>query len=102
MSKRRKFTPEFKAKVVLAILTGNKSTAEVCREYQLREQLIGRWKNEFIENAAMIFENGNLAAAPEQERIADLERMVGRLTMENEILKKASLLLKPPTRKSGR
>lgn len=102
MSKRRKFTPEFKTKVVLAVLTGTKSTAEICREHQLREQLIGRWKNEFIEKAAIIFENGNPATAQDQERIADLERMVGRLTMENEILKKASLLLKSHTRKSGR
>ena len=42
MSKRQKFTPEFKAQRVLEILSGAKSQAEVCREYQLKPQVVGR------------------------------------------------------------
>lgn len=100
MNERRKFTPEFKARVALSVLSGRLSTAEICREHHLREQLIDRWKSELIEKAASIFENGD--SSEEQERIAELERMVGRLTMENEILKKASFLLKSNPKKSGR
>jgi transposase-like protein len=42
MSKRRTFTPEFKARVVLEELTGVKDKAEICREYQLRPQVLSR------------------------------------------------------------
>jgi transposase-like protein len=92
MSKRRTFTPEFKARVVLEELTGVKDKAEICREYRLRPQVLSRWREEFVERAPEIF-----ATAPsrgdEQERIAELERMVGRLTMELEVAKKASNIL---------
>ena len=54
---RRNFTTEFKAKVALEILSGNKSAAEVCREYNLKPDLVSRWKNQLMENAAKVFEN---------------------------------------------
>ena len=101
MAKRRNFTPEFKAQVVLSLLTGRKEPADICREQDLHPNVVSRWKTQFIEGAAAVFESSHkdndLA-----ERIAELERMVGRLTMENEILKKASLLLNLNDKKSGR
>ena len=54
--------------------------------------MLSRWKREFIERSPQVFEGGKKHER-EEERIADLERMVGRLTMELEIAKKASLLL---------
>jgi len=39
MNQRRSFTPQFKTQVVLEILTRLKSTAQVCREYELKEQV---------------------------------------------------------------
>jgi len=101
MAKRRNFTPEFKARVVLSILTGEKTPAEVCREHTLHSNVVTRWKYEFIENAASIFGQDN-HRTEEANRIAELERMVGRLTMENEVLKKASSLLNLPIRRSGK
>ena len=92
MSKRRKFTPEFKAQVVLEELSGLKDKAEICREYRLRPQLFSRWRDEFVERAPEVFATVR-SRGDEQERIADLERMVGRLTMELEIAKKASSML---------
>jgi len=87
MPKRRTFTPEFKAQVVLEGLSGIRDKAEACREYQLRPQVFARWREEFVERAPEIFatERGR---GDEQERIAELERMVGRLTMELEAAKK--------------
>ncbi len=87
--KRRKFTPEFKAKVVLEVLTGAKSNAQVCREYQLQPQVLGRWKTHLVEEAATLFASDKQQQEHEQ-RVAELERLVGRLTMELEIAKKAS------------
>ncbi len=92
MSKRRTFTAEFKAKVVLSILSGEKIAAEICREHRLKETLVGRWKKEFLEQAATVFAQ-DIEKSQEKERTAELERMVGRLTMEVDILKKASHLL---------
>jgi transposase-like protein len=101
MQKHRTFKPEFKARVILQILTGEKSAAQICREHKLSDQLITNWKKQFIENADSIFDQGRDGSA-EQERIGELERMVGRLTMELEAAKKASLLLKPRSQRNGR
>ena len=92
MAKRRKFTPEFKAQVVLEELTGVKDKAEICREYRLSRQLFSRWRAEFVERAPEIFATER-SRGDEQERIAELERMIGRLTMELEASKKASNIL---------
>ena len=92
MPKRRTFTPEFKAQVVLEELTGVKDRAEICREYRLRPQVFSRWREEFVGRAAEIFATER-SRGDEQERIAELERMLGRLTMELEAAKKASNIL---------
>jgi transposase-like protein len=84
MSKRRAFTPEFKARVVLEEVTGVRDKAEICREYRLRPQVLSRWREEFVERAPEIFATER-SRGDEQERIADLEQMIGRLTMELEV-----------------
>ena len=92
MAKRRTFSPEMKAQAVLEVLTGAKNGARVCREHQIKDSVLSRWKQEFIERAPQLFERGN-AQNQEEERIAELERLVGRLAMELEMSKKASFLL---------
>lgn len=101
MSKRRTYTPEFKAQVVLEELTGVKDKIEICREYRLRPQVFSRWREEFLERAPEIFAT-QLGRGDEQERIAELERMVGQLTMELEVAKKASSILTFLSTRSGR
>ena len=49
--KRRNFTPEFKAKVVLEALSGESSQAELCRCHNLSEEQLSKWKQQFVENA---------------------------------------------------
>jgi len=100
MSKRRTFTPEFKARVVLEELTGVRDKAEICREYQLRPQVFARWREEFVERAPEIFAT-EPSRGDEQERIAELERMLGRLTMELEAAKKASDILTSLSNRKG-
>jgi len=101
MSKRRTFTPELKARVVLEELTGVKDKAEVCREHRLRSQVFSRWREEFLERAPEIFAT-QPSRGDEQQRIAELERMVGRLTMELEAAKKASNISSSLSSRSGR
>lgn len=101
MPKRRTFTPKFKAQVVLEELTGVKDKAEICREHHLRSQVFTRWKTEFLERAPEIFAT-QPSRGDEQARIAELERMVGRLTMELEVAKKASNVLSSLSSRNGR
>ena len=101
MNQRRNFTPQFKARVVLEILTKLRTTAQVCREYDLKEQVVTRWKVEFLERAPTLFA-ADRQREEDEMRIAELERLVGRLAMELEIAKKASQLLDSPATRNGR
>ncbi len=78
--RRRSFTPQFKARVVLEVLTGLKSQAEVARQHKLKPELITRWKDIALEGLAGLFQAEG-QRGQDQDRIAELERMVGRLTM---------------------
>lgn len=101
MAERRNFTPDFKAQVVLEDLIGVKSPAKICREHHLRSQTLSRWKAEFLERAPMVFETKR-SRSKEQERIAELERMVGQLTMELDAAKKASNISTSLSTRNGR
>lgn len=87
MAKRRQsFSPEFKAKVVLEVLTGVKGGGEACREYGIRSQLLSKWKAEFLENASRAFGKPNDLDPEDRARIAELERLAGRQALEIEVL----------------
>lgn len=98
--KRRTFSADLKTELVLSVLTGEKSQAEVCREHQLSAQQFGNWKRQFLENATSVFEKPD--TSEEEAQIAELERMVGRLTMQLEIAKKASSILRSTSSKNGK
>ena len=49
--KRRNFTPEFKAEVVLEALSGESSQAEVCQRHNLSDEQLSKWKRQLLENA---------------------------------------------------
>lgn len=92
-NKRRTFSAAFKAEVVLQLLSGAKTQAELCREHELAPQLLLQWKQTFQQNAASVFASSEQISA-EAIRIAQLEGALGRATLENDILKKASSLLR--------
>ena len=88
--KRRTFNAEFKLDTVMEGVRGEKSIAQICRERGITDSLYYKWREQFVERAAEVFEDQRgIAQNEKDERIADLERMVGKLVMENEILKKA-------------
>ena len=98
---RRTFTPEFKADVVLALLRGEQSHAELCRQHQLSPNLLTLWKQTFLDRLSLVFQPDERRQC-EDRRIADLEQLVGRQALELEVLKKASRLLSGPATASGR
>jgi transposase len=87
--KRRRFTREFKLQVLREIEAG-KSIAQAAREHEIHPNLITRWRILHAEYASQAFA-GNGNHYKQDAHIAELERMVGRLTLENDFLKKALL-----------
>jgi len=87
MAERRRFTATFKRQVVEELLSETSTLAQLSRRYDISSGLILHWKKRY--------EEGGLVEGPSQTekellaRNAELERMVGRLTMENDLLKKA-------------
>ena len=76
MSKtRRQFTSEFKLECVLDIISGRKRPVEICSEHQISDALLSKCRQHFMDNAATLF-------------IAELERLVGQLTLELSASKK--------------
>lgn len=88
MARRRTFSAEFKTKVVLELLSGKKSLTEASREYEIKDTVLSRWKQGFLEHAGEIFEQPK-DIQDKDARMAELERMVGRLSMQVELSKKA-------------
>lgn len=96
---RRVFTAEFKRKLVQQILKGEKTLAELSREFDISPTVVRNWKRRFEAGAATavkanedVVPASELAAA--QAKIRELERALGRKTMENEILGTAQEILK--------
>ena len=84
---RRIFTKDFKLSI-LAELKSGKNLSQLARENEIHPSLISRWKKEFEEDPDRAFAGkGNVWK--EDARIADLERKIGQLYLENEFLKKA-------------
>ena len=90
---RRRFTATFKTKVVLEALKERESIQELAVRFELHPNQISMWKREFLENADKAFagdgaDEDRKAAEKEKE---DLYKQIGRLSMENEWLKKKVL-----------
>lgn len=98
MRVRRTFTSEFKREITEAIVSGKISQLEVSRKYSVSPVVVSRWKKEYY--AGKFFENTNPDYARLQVKIKELERMVGRLTMENDTLKEIVKLVEPPKKAS--
>ncbi len=88
MKARRTYTPEFKVRVALELISGQKTLIEASREYGIKDSVISRWKTEFLERAPSLFTENTQNEHAASQRIEELERMVGRLTMELEMAKK--------------
>ena len=93
MAKRRRFTLQFKAEVVIEALTGQNSQAELCRKHSISQDQLSKWKHQLIDNAATLFESNDKRSNASKQQIAQLEQLVGRLTLALDIQKKASTWL---------
>src|SRR5262245_53820516 len=80
---------EFKLSAVRQVVNGERRPAQVCREHQLAESLLLRWRKEYEARGEAAFAPPEGSGAGLEQRGAELERFCGQLALENEILKKA-------------
>ncbi len=85
MRNQRKFSVEFKRQVVEEFL-GGEGAAQLCRRYNICSSLLYHWKD--------MYSRGRFGSEPTEvgalkDKVEKLERLVGKLTLENEVLKKA-------------
>ena len=84
MAGGRKFSKAFKSQVVEEYLAGESTQAQLARQYGVSDNLIFQWRKRYAEGKL----EEVAGSTDKDERIKELERMVGQLTMENELLKK--------------
>ncbi len=90
----RNHSREFKLECCRLIATGQRRPAQVCREHNLAESVLSRWRKEYDARGEEAFsERQDSETATLEARVAELERFCGKLALENEILKKASRAL---------
>ena len=94
MKKRRSFTAEQKAKIVLEMIRGERTVSQIASEYEVHPNQLHRWKAEAEENMAAVFRND----AKEVEKMRreyetekdELTKQIGQLSIEVNWLKKKS------------
>lgn len=86
---KRKYTEETKLGVVLEGLKNSSSIAELCRKHGISDALYYRWRDQFVEGGRWAL-SGKLGSPDEElrRRVSEYEKVIGRLTVQNEILKK--------------
>lgn len=85
-SKGKRYSPKFKFNVVLEALKSEKSDAEVARADDVHPAAVSRWKGDFMEQGPEAF-GGSEEVKEHEERIGQLERMLGRKEVELALLK---------------
>jgi len=93
----RPHPPEFKAKVVMQVISGEKTLNDVAAEYDLNPNLVRKWKSKFEQEAYRAFSATEDDRARERElaehreEVDDLYRMIGQLTAERDYLQRSVL-----------
>ena len=89
MTTRRRFTGEFKAKVALEALRGDKTTQEIAVRHKVHPNQVSTWKQRAVEGMKEVFTKGAERGRGEHEgEIRDLHAKIGELTVERDFLAK--------------
>ena len=85
---RRNHSPQFKAKVAVAALRGDKTVVELSEQFDVHPNQITQWKQQAVENLAVVFDKETGSRHSEDE-IKALHAKIGQLTLENDFLERA-------------
>ena len=90
MKTRRRFTAEFKAKVSLEAIRGERTISELATKHQLHPNQITQWKRQAIENLAKVFDDkASDAQVGREAEVTKLHAKIGQLVVERDFLAKA-------------
>jgi transposase len=88
-NKRKQYSPQFKAKVALEAVRGEKTISELTSQYGIHPTMIHNWKRQLLEGANSLFENsckGSRGSENHQAQIDELYRQIGQLKVEKDFL----------------
>ena len=87
MTTRRRFTSDFKAKVALEALRGDKTIQEIAIRHKVHPNQVNSWKRQAIEGLGAVFSNGpDKARMDHDDEVRDLHAKIGELTVVNDFL----------------
>ena len=89
MTTRRQFTAEFKARVALAALRGDRTIQEIATRHKVHPNQVSSWKRQAVEGLGAVFSNGpGKARMDHDDEVHDLHAKIGELTVVNDFLAK--------------
>jgi len=87
MTKRRRFTADFKAKVALEALRGDRTIQEIAARYKVHPNQVSGWKRQAVDGLGAIFSNGvDKDRVDHESEVHGLHAKIGELTVERDFL----------------
>ena len=87
MTARRRFTADFKAKVALEALRGDKTIQEIAGRHKVHPNQVSTWKRQAMDGLGAAFSNGaDKVHADHEDEVHDLHAKIGQLTVERDFL----------------
>ena len=87
MTTRRRFTADFKARVALEALRGDKTIQEIASRHKVHPNQVSAWKRQAVDSLDSIFSNGaDRARVDHEDEVHDLYAKIGQLTVERDYL----------------
>ncbi len=89
MTTRRRFAADFKAKVALEALRGDKTIQEIAGRHKVHPNQVSAWKRQAMDGLGAVFSNGpDKARMDHEDEVHDLHAKIGQLTVERDFLAK--------------
>ncbi len=84
--KRRNHSPNFKAKVAVAAVRGDKTLIELAEQFDVHPNQIQEWRRKLLDNVDQLFDRGGRQAEETEHKLKELHAKIGQLTMERDFL----------------
>jgi transposase len=101
-NKKKQYSPQFKAKVALEAVRGEKTVPELAAQYEIHPTVINKWKRKLLEEAEQVFSEESSSQKDKvgtQAQLDELYRQIGQLKVEKDFLANRSARLGLPTEK---